>query len=408
MPALSLTSTPFDLTAGTGTRLEFRRWLGIEDSFFDHAAVEISIDGTNWSTVWNHSGGEIGESAWSPVSYDVSSVADGQPAVWFRWVMGTTDQSQTHPGWNIDDIRILRAGPSSGCETAPAEPFDLAVWDDRATLDWSPPADLGGAVAPVYDVVRSESPADFTSSVICVEADDGANSWAMDPELPPAGGVYFYLVRAENPCGKGSWGQDSDGFEPGDFVYLGETEWPYSRSTSGKPCWPVDDVFYKGYGKILRADPATNTITMKPYRAHIPHLPEGTLVIRSDHANAQAFEFLDAEYNQWPMEGESVANAGPFHMQHGSWRVEVEPVKPRKADVFLHVMVPCELETLAAGQASLKENVHLFNKDDAVILDITGRTRRFRLTFESDSSAARLVVEELSSGRTILDNALTR
>jgi hypothetical protein len=202
--------------------------------------------------------------------------------------------------------------------------------------------------------------------------------------------------------------EDSEGFEPGDFVYLGESEWPYSKTTSGKPCWPVEDVFYKGYGNILRANPTTNTITMKPYRAVIPQLPEGTPVIRSDHANAQAFEFLDAEYNQWPMEGEGVANAGPFHMQHGSWRVEVEPVKQSKEDVFLHVMVPCEVETLAAGHASLRKDVHLLKKDDAVILDITGKTRRFRLTFESDSPAARLVVEELSSGRTILDNSLTR
>ena len=97
--------------------------------------------------------------------------------------------------------------------TAPAEPLDLAVWADRATLDWSPPVDQGGAVAPVYDVVRSESPAGFASSAICLETDDGANSWAMDPGLPPAGGAFYYLVRAGNPCGKGSWGQDSGGLE---------------------------------------------------------------------------------------------------------------------------------------------------------------------------------------------------
>jgi len=213
MTPLSLTTTPFDLTEGTGTRLEFQRWLGIEDSFFDQAAIEVSNDGTNWSPVWIHSGEAISDSAWTPVSYDVSAVADGQPAVWFRWVMGATDQSQTHPGWNIDDIRILKAGPASGCQTAPAEPFDLAVWADRATLDWSPPVDQGGAVAPVYDVVRSESPAGFASSAICLETDDGANSWAVDAELPPTGGAYYYLVRAGNPCGDGSWGQDSNGFE---------------------------------------------------------------------------------------------------------------------------------------------------------------------------------------------------
>ncbi len=83
-------------------------------------------------------------------------------------------------------------------------------------------------------------------------------------------------------------------------------------------------------------------------------------------------------------------------------------MKPRKSEVFLHVMVPCETETLAAGEASLRENVHLSRQDDSVILDIAGKTRRFRLTFASDSAAARLVAEELGNGRTILDNALTR
>jgi hypothetical protein len=213
LPAQSLTSTPFDLTEGAGTRIEFQRWLGVENSDFDHAAVEISTDGANWTPVWEHTGGEISDSAWTLVSYDISSVADGQPAVSFRWVMGATDQSQTYPGWNIDDVRILQAAPPLGCETAPSEPYDLAVWSDLTTLDWSPPADLGGAVAPVYDVVRSDSPADFTSAAVCLEGDDGSNSWAIDPVLPPAGGAFYYLVRAENVCGAGSWGQDSNGIE---------------------------------------------------------------------------------------------------------------------------------------------------------------------------------------------------
>ena len=213
LSAQMLTSTPFDLTDGVGTRLEFQRWLGVENSDFDHAAVEVSIDGTNWTTVWDHTGGEISESAWSLVSYDVSSVADGQPAVWFRWVMGRTDQSQTYPGWNIDDIRLLKATPPLGCDTVPTEPYALAVWGDLTTIDWNPPADLGGTVAPLYDVVRSDSPAGFATSAICLETDDGADSWAMDPEMPPVGGLFCYLVRAENPCGAGSWGLESSGVE---------------------------------------------------------------------------------------------------------------------------------------------------------------------------------------------------
>jgi hypothetical protein len=209
----ALTTTPFDLTDSTGTRIEFQRWLGVEASFFDQASIEVSADGVSWTPIWTHSGDAIDDSEWTLVSYDASAVADGQPSVRFRWIMGATDQSQTHPGWNIDDIRIFQAGPGSGCQTAPGEPTELALWADLATLDWSPPADLGGAVAPVYDVLRSDSPTDFVTTAVCLEGDDGSNAWASDPALPAAGSAFYYLVRAENACGAGSWGFDSDGIE---------------------------------------------------------------------------------------------------------------------------------------------------------------------------------------------------
>jgi hypothetical protein len=46
--------------------------------------------------------------------------------------------------------------------------------------------------------------------------------------------------------------------------------------------------------------------------------------------------------------------------------------------------------------------------EDTIVLEITGKARGFRLTFATDSPAARLAAVELSDGRTILDNALTR
>jgi hypothetical protein len=196
-----------------------------------------------------------------------------------------------------------------------------------------------------------------------------------------------------------------DGFEIGDFVYLGETQKPYSHSNYGSPHWPVDDVFYQGWGNIQSIDLNAKSIKMYPYRHTIPALPEETLVIRSDHANAKSFEFMDAEYNQWPMHGEGVANAGPFHMQHGCWRVEVEPIEHRTADAFLHVMLACDKETLAESKVALKEKVTLFENRNSVELRIEGETRTYMLVFQKGSSNAHVTVDE--AGKTVLDNELT-
>jgi hypothetical protein len=196
-----------------------------------------------------------------------------------------------------------------------------------------------------------------------------------------------------------------DGFEVDDFVYLGETNKPYSNGSWERPHWPVDDVFYQGWGKVQRIDPKTNAITFVPYRYGIPKLPESTGVIRSDHANAKSFEFMDAEYNQWQMYGEAVANAGPFYMQHGCWRIEVEPIEPRTADVFLHVMLPCDKDTLAGSQAALKEKVKLNENENLINLQIDGKARAYKLVFKKGSSDAHVTVTE--AGKTIVDNELT-
>lgn len=200
--------------------------------------------------------------------------------------------------------------------------------------------------------------------------------------------------------------QSTDGFEIGDFVYLGATENPYSHSKYGHPNWPVEDVFYKGWGKIQSVDLKTNAITFSPWRFAIPKLPPGTMVIRSDHANTKAFEFMDAEYNQWPMEGTNFLNSGPFNMQHGCWRIEVEPIEKKKADGFLHVMLPCDKKTLPEGRSMLKEKIKFKKDENSIILDIVGKTKTYKLVFKSDSPDAHVTVKE--SGKTIVNNELTR
>ncbi len=111
-----LTTTAIDCTRLAGTRLRFRRWLGVESSTFDHANVEVSADGSNWTTVWEHTTtSAIDESAWSLCSYNISAVADGAGTVFIRWGMGPTDTSVTYAGWNIDDIEITGIIQETDC-----------------------------------------------------------------------------------------------------------------------------------------------------------------------------------------------------------------------------------------------------------------------------------------------------
>lgn len=107
-----LTTLPLDFTGVTGVELRFMRWLGVESSSYDQASVLVSNNGSTWTAVWNHSGSSLSETAWTECVYDISSVADDQPLVYIRWVMGGTDGSQTYSGWNIDDI-IFRGNPSA-------------------------------------------------------------------------------------------------------------------------------------------------------------------------------------------------------------------------------------------------------------------------------------------------------
>ena len=114
MPAYTLTSTAFDCTGLTGTKVAFKRWLNVESSTYDKASFSVSNDGTNWTTVWSN-GATLKEAAWSSVSYDISAVADNKPTVYLRWTIGPTDTSVVYGGWNIDDIEISAIPPANTC-----------------------------------------------------------------------------------------------------------------------------------------------------------------------------------------------------------------------------------------------------------------------------------------------------
>jgi hypothetical protein len=75
----------------------------------------VSNNGTSWTTLWEHTGSALSDTAWSQHVFDISAVADDQATVYFRWGMGPTDTSVTYPGWNIDDVEIWAIVPYEGC-----------------------------------------------------------------------------------------------------------------------------------------------------------------------------------------------------------------------------------------------------------------------------------------------------
>ncbi|MHC4498666.1 MAG: gluzincin family metallopeptidase [Planctomycetota bacterium] len=108
MPAYYLTTEPIDCSGYENVYLKFMRWLGVEFGLFDNASIEVSNDGANWTTVWANGEEEFTcDGAWVRVSYDISAVADLQPTVYIRWVMGPTDGILYCPGWNIDDVEVV-------------------------------------------------------------------------------------------------------------------------------------------------------------------------------------------------------------------------------------------------------------------------------------------------------------
>ena len=151
MPAYSLTTTVLDCSAFENVQLNFWRWLGIEESYYDQAKIEVSNDGNTWSTVWQNPDSITCDGAWNQMAYDISAVADAQPTVYIRWTMGATDYVITYPGWNIDDVALLgnviddldvtpnSALESTGCEGGPFDPACTTYTltnSGSTSLDW--------------------------------------------------------------------------------------------------------------------------------------------------------------------------------------------------------------------------------------------------------------------------------
>ncbi|MBN1355122.1 hypothetical protein JXA40_02515 [bacterium] len=106
LPETFLTSEAIDCSMLSSVEVRFMRWLGVESAQWDHACFRVSNDGSTWYTIWSHTGETLLDTSWQNMSYDISDYADGQSAVYLRWVMGESDSYVEYFGWNLDDIEI--------------------------------------------------------------------------------------------------------------------------------------------------------------------------------------------------------------------------------------------------------------------------------------------------------------
>ena len=104
-----LTTGAIDLTNRASCQLRFKRWLNSDWHGYANQSVDVSNDGTNWTSVWQNAASEIADGAWTTVTYDISSVADNHSTVYVRWghQIATLTDLYAYSGWNIDDVEFL-------------------------------------------------------------------------------------------------------------------------------------------------------------------------------------------------------------------------------------------------------------------------------------------------------------
>ncbi|MHC4944496.1 MAG: C25 family cysteine peptidase [Planctomycetota bacterium] len=102
--AKRLTTPPLDCSGLQGVTFDFWRLITLASR--DNASVEVSNDGSTWVKIYDSPISPYLEPCWLHYSYDISSVADNEAAVYVRWNMGPTNTAGVQGGWNIDDVRI--------------------------------------------------------------------------------------------------------------------------------------------------------------------------------------------------------------------------------------------------------------------------------------------------------------
>ncbi len=191
-----------DLSWTDRPRLQYRRWLTVEDGFYDHARV-VANDQVLWENPWTQGGGvHFLDHAWVLHDLPLADVLDGQGAVWVAWTL-QSDQGLEFGGWNVDDVCLRQMDDLPGLYTVD----DLEAGDGedgQATLTWTQPW-----AVPLWAVAVVRHPDHFPQDLddgVVVHLDTepqwGAAVEVVDSDLE-AGRTYHYTVFAAD--GEWAW-----------------------------------------------------------------------------------------------------------------------------------------------------------------------------------------------------------
>ncbi len=104
-----LTSPLIDCSGRTGVKLRFARCLNVNAAPQDEARLEVN--GTTFFV--SPTGSAFNEGGWTVVEYDISSVADNNPAVQITFRL-KSDVLGFSGGWNLDDVLVYTLEPVPG------------------------------------------------------------------------------------------------------------------------------------------------------------------------------------------------------------------------------------------------------------------------------------------------------
>lgn len=83
-----------------GLQLRYQRWLSLAAG----DTVRVLVNGVQ---VWTNTGG-VQDSAWQPITHDISAITNGQTTATIRFEL-STNATNVAGGWSIDDVQLFSA-----------------------------------------------------------------------------------------------------------------------------------------------------------------------------------------------------------------------------------------------------------------------------------------------------------
>jgi len=219
--ASTATSPAINCSGYSNVQLSFQRWLGVESSTFDHARVQVSNDGTNWTEVYGNPSSSFSDSSWGLFTYDISAVADDQAAVYVRFSI-SSDGSVRYCGWNIDDVTLLGDIPPvcnmNICTPGSSGPTPIPDGSGGSTAVIVTKANTTGSQLTVtWDDMCSPAEADLIMGPLSSIASYTVSGWQCTLDNPhtwdigSTTNVWFVLVGEDGSGTESSWGTSASG-----------------------------------------------------------------------------------------------------------------------------------------------------------------------------------------------------